>query len=83
MKTIAPAEATSDQSELQTEDEAEYTLESSAKCPLCRAILNKVAVVRLLRTKVNFTSSLPRRGCVAICPSCRGIIPASISSRLA
>ncbi len=82
MRTGAPAEATSDQLEPQIEDEAEYTLESSVRCPLCRATLDKVVVVRLLRTKVNFTSSLPRRGCVAICPSCRGIIPASISSWL-
>lgn len=61
------------------EDEAEYTLESQARCPQCQTALTSVSIVRLLRTRVNFVSSLPRRGYVAVCPSCRGIIPAAIA----
>lgn len=71
-----------DQNEPQPPCEAEYTLESPVTCPLCRANLEKVNIVRLLRTRVNFTSNLPRRGCVAVCPSCRGIVPAVIVSLL-
>ena len=63
----------------ENEDEAEYTLESQARCPQCQTALTSVSIVRLLRTRVNFVSSLPRRGYVAVCPSCRGIIPAAIA----
>jgi hypothetical protein len=31
-------------------------------------------IVRLLRLRVNFVSTLPRRGHVAACPLCRGIL---------
>ena len=65
-----------------SDDEAAYALEATVKCPLCSAHLASVHVVRLLRSKVNFTSTLPRRGYVAICPSCRGVIPAAIASWL-
>lgn len=61
--------------------EAEYALESAVKCPQCQTTLESVRVVRLLRTKVNFTSSLPRRGYVVICPGCRSVLPASVGSR--
>jgi hypothetical protein len=60
------------------EIEAEYTLESPVKCSACGDTIQTLAVVRLLRTKVNFTSALPRRGCVTICPSCRTMVPAAI-----
>jgi adenine-specific DNA methylase len=68
--------------EHQVEDEAAYATEATVKCPLCTDTLATVHVVRLLRTKVNFTSTLPRRGYVVICPSCRGIIPAAVVSWL-
>jgi hypothetical protein len=71
-----------DQIEQQEEYEAEYMLEAPVQCPLCRQTLDSVRVVRLLRTKVNFTSTLPRRGYVSVCPSCRGIVPAAMSGRL-
>ena len=61
--------------------EAEYALESAVKCPLCKMNMETVRVVRLLRTKVNFTSSLPRRGYVVICPDCRSVVPASVGAR--
>ena len=64
--------------ETPTEDEASYELESLVKCPHCQATLSTVNAVRLLRRKVNFTSTLPRRGFLVVCPSCRGIVPATI-----
>lgn len=58
--------------------EAEYTLESPASCPHCKQALERLLIVRLLRTKVNFTSALPRRGQVMLCPNCRAVIAGSI-----
>ena len=54
--------------------EAVFTLESSAVCPSCRDPLETVGIVRLLRTRVNFVSSLPRRGQLMICPQCRAVL---------
>ena len=54
--------------------EAVFTLESVAVCPACRASLDTVGIVRLLRTKVNFVSSLPRRGQLMICPQCKTVL---------
>ncbi len=61
--------------ECQTEAEAIYQLESAVCCPHCAAQLETVHVVRLLRTRVNFTSSLPRRGYLCTCPECNKVIP--------
>jgi ribosomal protein L34E len=60
------------------EAEAEYTLESHVKCASCGEELRSVQVVRLLRTRVNFTSSLPRRGYVVTCPTCHTVVPAGL-----
>jgi len=62
----------------EVEAEAEYTLEAQVKCASCSENLTNVNVVRLLRTRVNFTSSLPRRGYVVVCPSCRTVVPAGL-----
>ena len=64
------------------EMEAEYTLESPGNCPSCGTSVNSLQVVRLLRTKVNFTSSLPRRGYAVVCPTCRTLVPAAIGGIL-
>ena len=64
------------------EIEAEYALESGANCSSCNSPIQTLEVIRLLRTKVNFTSSLPRRGFVAICPVCRSIITATLGGLL-
>lgn len=64
------------------EIEAEYQLERPVKCPSCRSTMHKFNVVRALRTKVNFTSNLPRRGCVILCPECEAVLSASIASRI-
>ena len=66
------------ESEQEIEVEAQYALESQVKCRACSEMLQTVHVVRMLRTKVNFTSSLSRRGYTVICPSCRTIITAAI-----
>lgn len=58
--------------------EAEYTLESPLKCPECKAEISTIQVVRLIRTRVNFVSMLPRRGHVIVCPACRGILSAAL-----
>jgi phage terminase large subunit GpA-like protein len=61
------------------EIEAEYQLEYAVKCPHCGEDLDTVRVVRLLRTKVNFTSMLPRRGRVISCPICLKVLSAELS----
>lgn len=53
---------------------AEYALEAPLRCHHCQGVITSVQVVRLLRTKVNFVSTLPRRGHVIVCPECRGIL---------
>lgn len=58
--------------------EAEYTLESAARCPHCQKEIELLYVARLLRTRVSFTSTLPRRGHVASCPKCHTIISADL-----
>lgn len=58
--------------------EAEYLLETPLACPKCSKEMASLQVVRLLRDKVNFTSTLPRKGYVIICPSCKGILSATL-----
>ncbi len=58
--------------------EAEYTLESPLKCPECREEITTLQVVRLLRGRVNFTSTLPRRGHAIVCPTCLTILSAEL-----
>ena len=58
--------------------EAEYQLESPAVCPSCDQDLETVGVIRLLRVRVNFASTLPRRGYLVACPHCRGVLPADL-----
>ena len=58
--------------------EAEYDLEQPVRCPQCRAEVSSVHVVRLLRSKVNFTSTLPRKGHVVLCSACHAVLSASL-----
>lgn len=58
--------------------EAEYLLETPLKCNRCGNQISSVAIVRLLRVRVNFVSTLPRRGYVIVCPSCKGILSAEL-----
>jgi len=59
--------------------EAEYTLEFPVKCPSCAGRIETLVVVRMLRTQVNFTSILPRRGRVLACPNCHAIVSAELA----
>ena len=65
----------------QIDCEAEYQLESAVKCNQCNQMFETVQVIRLLRKKVNFTSSLPRRGYLVVCPNCQTVVPAVIGGR--
>ena len=59
--------------------EAVYALEYAVICPHCTEELEEVVVVRLLRARVNFTSTLPRRGRVITCPACKKILTAELA----
>ena len=67
-------EASAQQAEVEVE--AEYQLESAVSCTHCRQPVETLQVIRLLRKKVNFTSALPRRGYVVVCPRCQTALPA-------
>lgn len=60
--------------------EAEYTLETPVRCPTCGERVEVLKAVRLIRGRVNFTSTLPRRGRVVVCPHCLAIVPAELSN---
>jgi len=75
-----PGSAMSDSAARAQSSEAVYRLESPAKCPECGETINTVKAIRLLRTQVNFISTLPRRGRVAVCPNCSAILPAELTN---
>ena len=58
---------------------AVYTLEFPTTCPQCCSEISTVRVSRLLRTQVSFTSTLPRKGYIIVCPECSGILSAELS----
>jgi hypothetical protein len=60
--------------------DAVYRLETPVRCPQCGDTISSLKAVRLLRTQVNFTSTLPRRGRILICPSCLSIVPAELTN---
>lgn len=62
--------------------EAEYAIESPLKCPHCKEQVATLLVLRLVRSRVNFISLLPRRGYVVACPSCHQMISAELSGGL-
>jgi len=70
----APAARSADPEGVVRDSEAEYTLEYNAMCPKCGEMMKTVKVIRLLRTRVNFVSTLPRHGRIIACPSCRAIL---------
>lgn len=55
---------------------AAYTLDQPVRCPHCRERINSVRVVGLTRSQVAFTSTLPRKGRVIVCPDCEQILSA-------
>ncbi|MEO5741219.1 MAG: response regulator [Vicinamibacterales bacterium] len=72
--------ASSPEAALRHSSDAIYRLESAVRCPQCGEIISTLQAVRLLRTQVNFTSTLPRRGRVLVCPSCTSIVSAELTS---
>ena len=76
------ARTVQDPDETQTSErgvEAEYTLGHRVRCPYCSTDLASIKVIRLLRTRVNFTSALPRRGLVLACTSCQKVLSAELA----
>jgi hypothetical protein len=61
---------------------AVYTLESPAQCPECNTEINSIHVIRVMRTQVSFTSTLPRKAYVIACPACRRLLSAGLSGLL-
>lgn len=60
--------------------DAQYSLETPVRCPACGERIDTLKAVRLIRTHVNFTSTLPRRGRVVACPHCLAIVPADLTN---
>jgi hypothetical protein len=58
---------------------AAYTLETAVRCPHCEEAITTIRIVGLTRSQVSFTSTLPRRGRVAVCPECERILPVELS----
>lgn len=58
--------------------DAEYMLETPLRCPRCNAEITTLGVARLIRSKVNFVSMLPRRGHVIVCPACQAILSGAL-----
>ena len=61
---------------------ATYTLEMAVRCPHCEDTIRSIRVVGLTRSQVAFTSTLPRKGRVAVCPECDSILPVELSGLL-
>ena len=59
---------------------AVYTLELPARCPYCLVPIRTVRVLKLKRTQVAFTSTVPRGGRVIICPECSRILSAELAA---
>jgi len=59
---------------------AVYTLEQAARCPYCREPIRTVRVVKMSRTQVTFTSTLPRGGRAIVCPECDRILTVELAT---
>jgi hypothetical protein len=58
---------------------ATYNLEMAVRCPHCDDPIRTIRIVGLSRSQVAFTSTLPRKGRVAVCPECDRILPVELS----
>jgi hypothetical protein len=59
---------------------AVYTMELPARCPHCLVPIRTIRALRLKRTQVAFTSTVPRGGRVLVCPECNRILSAELST---
>jgi DNA-binding response OmpR family regulator len=75
-----PSAISSEAAALRENSDAVYRLESAVRCPQCKEIISTLQAVRLLRMQVNFTSTLPRRGRVLVCPSCATVVSAELTT---
>ena len=64
------------------QNSATYTLEMSVMCPHCDERIRTIRIVGMSRSQVAFTSTLPRKGRVAVCPECDRILPVELSGLL-
>jgi len=61
---------------------ATYNLETAVRCPHCDEAIRTIRIVGMSRSQVAFTSTLPRKGRVAVCPECDRILPVELSGIL-
>ncbi len=61
---------------------AVYTLELPVRCPSCKEPIRTLRVVRLTRTQVSFTSTLPRHGRAFVCPQCERLLSVELAGIL-
>jgi len=61
---------------------ATYDLEMAVRCPHCDEAIRTIRIVGLSRSQVAFTSTLPRKGRIAVCPECDRILPVELSGIL-
>ena len=61
---------------------AVYTLELPVRCPFCRDPIRTLRVLKITRTQVNFTSTLPRNGRAFVCPHCERLLSLELSGIL-
>ena len=61
---------------------ARYELEQPARCPYCREVIRSLRVLKMTRSQVAFTSTLPRSGKAIVCPECDRILSADVSGLL-
>jgi DNA-directed RNA polymerase subunit RPC12/RpoP len=57
---------------------ASYTLDQPVRCPHCGERISALHVVGLTRSQVAFTSTLPRKGRVIVCPECERLLTAQL-----
>jgi hypothetical protein len=58
---------------------ATYNLEMAVRCPHCDEAIRAIRIVGMSRSQVAFTSTLPRKGRIAVCPECDRILPVELS----
>ncbi len=76
------ASFTADSDAALSDASALYTVESPLRCPQCHMAIKTFRALRVLRTHVNFMSTLPRKGYVLVCPRCAGLLSAELSGLL-
>jgi DNA-binding response OmpR family regulator len=79
-ESVIPSAPQPEAATVVSNSDAVYRLETPVRCPQCGETISTLKAVRLLRTQVNFTSTLPRRGRVLTCPCCLSVVPAELTN---